>query len=362
MSGISGSIRGVWPAVVAALIACTSGCTSAISTAYLRDTFWDEADHSAEAEPEGDETVSAATAAASADAAADEQEMDADRRAAAIDEAVARLARLGDLDAAARSTLVETLQRTQQEDWPAVVEAFAASLESTAATQAAAEEIVDRVTTALPASHVVAKADLDGATAAATAAPEPEPESGATSSGPPADLPAVAVATDVRPAAAEAPILPPQPPQPHGAGPAAADAGPRFTVRNSCFATRVRAWGAVDRFTENRFRPGQEVIVYFELDGLSAGESPAGFTTCIDTTLTLVDGAGRSVDEWSFEPIAETCRSKRHDYFARYVVRIPDAARAGDFRVDVAVVDTLAGVTARATLPLEIVATQRPLD
>jgi len=131
---------------------------------------------------------------------------------------------------------------------------------------------------------------------------------------------------------------------------------PAFTVRNACFAQRVQGWGVVDRFSVNRFRPGQEVIVYFELDQLSAGESPAGHTTCIDTTLTLLDGSGRVLHDWAFEPIAETCRARRHDYFARYVIRIPDGVPPGECRLAVAVVDTLAGVTAHESLAIEIAA------
>ncbi|MGI9178356.1 MAG: hypothetical protein ACR2IT_10950 [Pirellulales bacterium] len=349
MNGIVRSISGFWPACAVLLVCSTAGCTSAISTAYLRDTFWESADHAAEAEStspgDTDDMQSAVADDTASDGLASDEtsEIDEERRAAAIDEAVQRLSKLGDLDEATQATLMETLQRTQQEDWPVVIEAFATSLEASGdSSRAAAEAVVERASaTVRPASHVVAKADLDGtathamppaepaaAVTPAPAAPEPMPfivESGA---------PLVPSASET--VVTVAPI-------------------PSLAVRNACFASRVQAWGVVDRFAESRFRPGQELIVYFELDNLSAGESPAGHTTCIDTTLTLVDRDGRTLHDWSFEPIAETCRGKRHDYFARYVIRIPESVQAGDCRIDVAVVDTLAGTTARASLPLGIV-------
>ena len=136
--------------------------------------------------------------------------------------------------------------------------------------------------------------------------------------------------------------------------PPAANVDAPFVVQNACFATRVQAWGVVDRFAANRFRSGQDVIVYFELAGLSAGESPAGHTTCIDSTLRLVDAAGESIHDWSFEPIAETCQARRHDYFARYVIRIPETVSVGKCRVVLKVTDTLAGKVAETSLPLEI--------
>jgi hypothetical protein len=353
MNGIVRSISGLGPAL-AVLVVCTAGgCTSAISTAYLRDTFWESADHAAESTASTTENSDPTQAVVSEDVAEDglaagvADTVDQERRAAAIDEAVHRLARLGDLDEATRNTLTETLQRTQQEDWPVVVEAFAASLESSGGgSRAAAEAVVERASSSVrPASHVVAKADLDE-----TAMPSPP-------------LPAEP------PAAVEPPAVAPAPPEPvaveaeaEAVSPpvssvttAGDEPAPAFAIRNACFASRVQAWGVVDRFAESRFRPGQELIVYFELDNLSAGESPAGHTTCIDTTLTLVDRDGRTLHDWSFEPIAETCRARRRDYFARYVIRIPESAAGGDCRIDVAVVDTLAGTTARAALPLGIV-------
>jgi hypothetical protein len=54
---------------------------------------------------------------------------------------------LGRLDDAAKTTLVETLQQTAQEDWPVVVAAFAESLEASAAATSEA----DAVASLLPA-------------------------------------------------------------------------------------------------------------------------------------------------------------------------------------------------------------------
>lgn len=324
--------------VVAAGITVHAGCTSALTTAYLRDALWDVAEHAAESAaevPAGDESAAADPAdRVAGDVAADRA--DAERRQAAIEEAVERLARIGTLDAAAQATLVDTLQATQQEDWPVVIEAFSATLAEKP--PAVSEPPAGAEPASTPEPHVVAKAPADSApvgpaippAAAVAAVVAPEPPSG----------PAAPAPADAAPAA----VTPPAPP-PAVAAPLA--------VRNACFASRVRAWGNVERFPADRFQPGQEVIVYFELDGLSADESAAGFKTSIDTALRLVDADGREVHAWNFEPIAETCPARRHDYFARYVVRLPESA-AGSCRVELSVTDTLAGATATATLACTI--------
>jgi hypothetical protein len=321
-------------------MACGQGCTSVLSTASLRDLVWDGGEpHAAEtAAVASDSTESEVAAGDDASAgdeggAADSAALDAERREAAIDEAVERLAKLGAIDEAARATLVQTLERTAPEDWPAVIDAFAESLP--------------------PAAHVAAKADLDTvAGSAAEPAPEPEPLAAATAAEPSAakaampddEAPIVTVAVP-EPAAAPEPLPAPNAPAP-------ADAA--LAVENACFATRVQAWGVVERFAADRFRPGQEVIVYFELAGLSATESAAGHTTCIDSTLRLVAADGTVLHTWSFEPIAETCQARRRDYFARYVVRLPESAAAGGCQMELGVIDTLSGKVASATLPLEL--------
>ncbi len=322
----------VWCLCAAACIACQAGCTSALTTAYLRDALWDGREHAAEAAtdpaPIEEATVAAAGDTASAvagDIVADRT--DAERRQAAIEEAVERLARLGTLDAVAEATLVETLQATQQEDWPVVIEAFSATLAETKPRRQEAAKPAATADQILPD------------TAPESPAPPPEP---------------VAVVASVVEAVPEpvAPVVESPPAAPAAEPPAAPRA--EFAICNACFASRVQAWGQVDRFPTDRFHAGQEVIVYFELDGLSAGESAAGFTTCIDTTVRLVSAEGRELHAWRFEPIVETCAARRRDYFARYVLRLPEAEAAGRCRVEIAVTDTLSGVTATAAVPCEL--------
>jgi hypothetical protein len=391
---------------------CGPGCSSVLSTASLKDLVWDAGDHAAELEPAGDEDLADAGEDGLLDEGGETAAADAERREAAIEAAVERLARLGELPPSVRMTLVETLERTEQEDWPTVVDAFAESLaesdlvDSSAAREpaplpsepAAAEDdaLAEAAEPGEGEPHTVAKADLDAAVgetplavaplpaepdraADAAAAPEPLPvaataaaadETVAVASTPAAGSPATAPApasatasgisaTDPAPDLATVPersATAPAPPAGEAPAEIAVPEPPpaeRLTIQNACFASRVQAWGILDRFASDRFRPGQEVIVYFELDGLSAGESPAGHTTCIDSTLRLV-AAGTLIRDWSFEPIAETCRARRHDYFARYVVRIPDDAPAGPCQLELAVTDTLSGEQATTSLPLEI--------
>jgi hypothetical protein len=314
------------------MLTATNGCTSALTTASLRGLPWDTVEQKADV---GDDTAAIAADGDADESDAPESPVDGDaRRAAAIEEAISRLSKVGSLDEQAQATLMATLQNTAPEDWPVVIAEFATALAKAG-------------TAAAVVPHVVAKAELaPPASAPEAAAPEPPA---------PAAPVTAAVETAADDASPPLPVAAPEPLPPH-VPVAAAEPDPSVSIRTACFASRVQAWGVFDRFPADRFASGQEVIVYVELDDLAATTAADGHTTCIDATLRLVDAAGRTLTDWNFEPIAETCASRRRDYFARFVVRIPETAAAGRCHVALAVTDTLAGKTVETTLPLEITA------
>jgi hypothetical protein len=330
-----------------------------------------------------------------------------------IDNAVARLSAAGGIDPATQELLIQTLEKTPPQDWAVVVNEFAATLEAArgdSAREAAADApaptvggLVNPVVppapsipappapldlTAIEPAPIVAAPLTAPAPAAAPASPVAPPAAAPVA--PPAAPPVATVQAVAapQPAAPTAPVqpavaliepapvvvavlhtpvaeptVPPAPPEPEAfaetSAPVAdrvepAPAGP--AVNNPCFATRVRGWGQVERFPSAAFRPGQEVIVYFELDRLRIRSGDDGHTTAVDTDFRLLDAGGTRVGQWTFEPIEETCPAPRRDYFVRYFLRIPDDAKPGPHRLEWAVTDTLAGATRQAHLDLEVVA------
>lgn len=326
-----------WLAMLAGGVLLTQpGCTTLLTAGGLQEAFQD---------------VSDIPAVASYDTASDTEAIDGDESSAtaepkptdptaaedALDTALERLAAAGRLTSATEDALNAAVEDAPPQDWPVIIDAFVATIEAPPAPQRTAMRPVDAPVNE-PARSIAEPEASD-----ATAEPTPKQAAGAepvsaAASEPTPETPAATTAvlkTEATPAA-----------EPH--------AGLHLAVVNPCFASRVRGWGAIDRFDTSRFRQGQELIVYFELEDLSDDESPEGHTTRIDTTLQLLADDGRQLHQWRFEPLQETCRAPRRDYFARYVVRIPDDVPAGACRLDLAVTDTVAHATAHASLPLEI--------
>jgi len=356
------SFRAAGLAGVAALVAVSAGCTSALTTTYLRSFPWDLGDHAAEAGLSADDGPASKASASVADEAVDGG-LDGDpggfserdpvggfdppgtvdddqrqRRSAAIDEAVKRLSKLAVLDPEAREALVATLRNTQPEDWPVVIDEFVKALPA----RAAQDTPIVPADSFNPAQDAMPQAIQEVSFEPPEESPSEAPEA------PPRTPAGTAEDRDFSPTSDDASrnVLPsdaddsPSPSPPPG-----------FAIRNPCFASKVRAWGSVDRFPAERLREGREVIVYFELENLSTKSSPGGHTTCVDTVLRLIGSEGDTLHEWTFEPLAETCATPRRDYFARYVIRLPKIPPT-PCQVEVQVTDTLGGRTATATLPL----------
>lgn len=249
----------------------------------------------------------------------------------ALDKAIRRLDDSGRLDPATQEALESAVQDVPRQDWPVIIDAFVASIESAPRPKRTVLRPVDTTAVEPPPAAPEPEAPAEPKSTAVNQEPDPEPTV------------QVRVATAVLPTNIAPPAAEPSTP------------APGLAVANACLASRVRGWGDVDRFSESRFASGQELIVYFELEHLSAEPSAAGHTTRIDTTLQLMAADGRLLHQWHFEPVEETCPALRRDYFARYLLRIPADAPAGPCRLDLAVTDTVGHCTAAATLPLEVI-------
>jgi hypothetical protein len=357
----------VWLLIAAPIIAASTGCMSAITSATWRDALLDTVESIAEARAhDSGRRVADGSGSPAVDEPADLADdlaapaLPATKRMSldeAVERAVERLSAVGQLDADTQATLLSMLESTSPEDWPAAIDAFAASLEANRPQRPAlaARKQSDTVATqARPAQPEMEPLSFPEppVVTAATVPEQPEPKQPEPAK--------VAIVEAARP------IIAPQP-QPEVIEPMTTTApdvveqplpetpAPRgLTVNNACFVSRVRAWGVVDRFPAQVFQRGQEVIVYFEVDQLSARESPAGHSTSIDAHFRLVASNGRQVGQWGFEPVEETCHAPRRDYFARYFIRIPDDVPSGACRLEFVVTDLLAGVSTQAHLDLEV--------
>ena len=132
----------------------------------------------------------------------------------------------------------------------------------------------------------------------------------------------------------------------------------QLVITNPCIVREVRGWGMVEPFAPEDLQPGAEVIIYFELTGLTGTPAPSGIITQVATSLRLEGPEGNQLHSWSFPPITETCSTQRQDYFARYLLDLPKDLSAGSHCLTLSVTDQQGSTTAEQIVPLVIVPRQ----
>lgn len=341
--------------LAAAAITVQSGCSSPFTTVAIRE-FLRESTMSLAIDSDAEEASKPAVEPKGSASKSGDREADAAGEEPAVEYApevisteqriersLERLARTSGFDQVASDVVVATLEKAAPEDWPDIIDSFAASLEASpprsSPNSATASPVVEPslqrvmkraggltspVAVATPAKDEAVKDE-------AAAAEEPQP------SEPPLPEDPAELVAKLKERLAEARRTAP------------------LAVRRTCFASKVRGWGDLDAFDEPRFVPGQDVLVYFELDNLDGIESPRGFCTRVETSLRLVDASGGVVEAWSFPVVEDRADSPRTDYFVRYVVRVPADATTGNHRLEATIIDAVSSKTVAASLPLEVV-------
>ena len=374
--------------------------------------------HAAEAGPietasyEADQ-ITGPTYAELADSLAD----DAEAVAAAIESAIDNLAEADSLDTASKAALMETLEMTPQADWPVVIEEFTGTLTALRASTKpgnepvpSTEDLTEPGATAHPTAAVEqAQSGIDPTALLVTSEtiapesdlssentspqgmpPEPSEDTAATDQATKAndDAPAneqeaaAVLTTAVHKASSDtnasqtATAAPDQPVEPVAAESLSSHSEPasssatqvnpspedrpspapsqQLAIANPSIVREVRGWGMVEPFAPEDLQPGAEVIVYFELTGLTGTPSATGIITQVATSLRLEDSQGNELHKWSFPPITETCATQRHDYFARYLVDLPADLSPGSHQFVLTVTDQQAKMTAEQIVPLAI--------
>ena len=74
----------------------------------------------------------------------------------------------------------------------------------------------------------------------------------------------------------------------------------------------------IKEFESSEFEPGQEVILYAEVENFKSEPTPEGYHTALQSSYQILDSRGQRVAEHEFATTEEYCRNPRRDFFLRY--------------------------------------------
>ena len=129
----------------------------------------------------------------------------------------------------------------------------------------------------------------------------------------------------------------------------------KLMARNLAFCTEVLSYGIYKPFPKNEFKPGQEVVLYAEVENFSSDNSDKGYHTALKCNYQLLDSRGAQVAEQEYPTTEEWCKNPRRDFFVRYFLYLPNRIDSGNYTLQLTVEDTLGNKTAQSSIPFTIV-------
>jgi len=128
-----------------------------------------------------------------------------------------------------------------------------------------------------------------------------------------------------------------------------------LVVRNLAFCTEVQSYGCLKKFPEYEFTPGQEVLLYAELENFATEQTPQGFHTSMRSSYQIFDARGQRVAEQDFPVTEEHCQNPRRDFFIGYHLRLPKRIYDGRHTLKLTVEDLKSQKIGESSIEFSIV-------
>ncbi len=117
----------------------------------------------------------------------------------------------------------------------------------------------------------------------------------------------------------------------------------KLEIRNLSFCHKITNFGNYQKFEQDEFRAGQNVLVYVEVVNFKSDLTDGGkYRTLLKSEIEIskVTSSGSGlIEKFRFDPTEDLCRNRRQDYFHSYQITIPKAANRGPHVLKLIVVD-----------------------
>mgnify|MGYP007026203210 CR=1 FL=1 len=124
----------------------------------------------------------------------------------------------------------------------------------------------------------------------------------------------------------------------------------RLDVRNLAFCSKVHSYGRFDEFKSYGFKPGQEVLLYVEIDNFAVESKSNRYETELQGEYTIFDVDRRHVTSAGLPLDKQFSMNRRHDYFIAYRVYMPKDIKRGHYLMQLTIEDLKGNKSNHATL------------
>ncbi|MCA9230966.1 MAG: hypothetical protein KDA57_09960 [Planctomycetales bacterium] len=126
-------------------------------------------------------------------------------------------------------------------------------------------------------------------------------------------------------------------------------------VRNLTFVDSVDGYGVYQPREETKFRPGDQVSLYTEVENFRSESTKEGYRTYLTTSYEVLDQNNQRVDGAQFPDVEDLCRNQRRDFHVQYGVALPTRIYPGHYKLQLTITDQLSHKIGQMSVPFEIV-------
>ena len=124
-----------------------------------------------------------------------------------------------------------------------------------------------------------------------------------------------------------------------------------LAIKNIAFCEQISYFGNYQKFERDEFTPGQEVLLYAEIENFNTEQTANGeHRTLLRSVIDITGSNGEARWHKTFPATEDRCRNPRRDYFHNYQFAIPDRLPLGPHTLKLTVVDDLSGKQASYSL------------
>ncbi len=115
-----------------------------------------------------------------------------------------------------------------------------------------------------------------------------------------------------------------------------------LSIKNMTFCRKILSFGNYERFPRNEFTPGQEVLLYTEIENFVSTPTVDGeYRTSLKSLIEIMDSQGKVVWTNGFPTTEDFCRNPRRDYFQNGQFHIPKELSTGTYSLRLTIADEL---------------------
>ncbi|MBQ12568.1 MAG: hypothetical protein CMJ45_13585 [Planctomyces sp.] len=131
----------------------------------------------------------------------------------------------------------------------------------------------------------------------------------------------------------------------------------RLVLKHLALCRQIHSFGDYEAFEENEYSPGQEVLLYTEIENFTSQPTSDGRQrTLLKSMITIQkdEPSGEVIQQIRVGATEDLCRSTRRDYFHNYEFKIPRSLPLGRYVLTLHVTDLLGNKTASESLKLTV--------